>query len=382
MIRTAYCFLIFLLTTFIFPQLTQAQTDSTMNVQNMDDLTITKEEVGEWQDKGVYKYTLGNGRMTVEMTNFGGIISRIYAPDKDGNLENVVLGLETIPDYFTKNGPHLGAAVGRYANRIANGSFPLDGKMIEVTKNISPNHLHGGKEGFGKKVWDSEIFSNATEVGVKMHYISVDGEEGFPGTLDTWLTMSLTEDNKLIVKFESTTDKETIVNLTNHSYFNLNGITGDVRGHEMKIFADAYTPTDAGQITTGEILDVKNTAFDFTSVKNLGEQMDKLGRGFDENFITKRKNSPILKQIAWVREPETGRTMSVFSTAPGVQLYTANGFKNFAGADGKTYQAFWAFCLEPEAWPDSPNKPSFPSTRLSPGDKYIHEIVYEFGVEK
>jgi len=354
------------------------QLKSTMHSAN---LTIKTEKIGVRDAKEVFKYTLENGSMRVEMTNFGGILSRIVVPDKNGKSENVVLALEDISDYFTKNGPSLGAAVGRYANRISNASFPLDGKTIEVTKNIPPNHIHGGTIGFSKKVWDANTFSNAEEVGVKMHYISADGEEGFPGTLDTWLTMSLTTDNKLIVKFESTTDKKTIVNLTNHSYFNLNGIVGDVREHQLKIFADSYTPTDVAQITTGEVVEVKNTPFDFRSAKNLGEKIDELGRGFDENFVTKTKNSPDLIQIAWVKDPESGRTMNVFSTAPGVQLYTANGINDFAGADGKIYQPFWAFCLEPQAWPDSPNRPNFPSASLSPGEKYIHEIVYEFGVD-
>lgn len=337
--------------------------------------------MGAWDGKEVVKYTLDNGNMQVELTNYGGIISRIITPDKDGKLENVVLALETIPDYFTKNGPYLGAAVGRYANRIGKASFSLDGETYHITKNNGENTLHGGAKGFGVKVWDAETVYEENAIGVKMRYESVDGEEGFPGNLETTLWMVLTSNNELKLRFESTTDKKTVVNLTNHSYFNLSGITGDVLDHELQIFADAITPSGEGQIPTGEIKEVAGTPFDFQTPKNLGAQMDALGEGFDHNYVTKRANSDELKKIAIVKHPASGRVMEVFSTAPGVQLYTANHVRNFAGADGKTYQPHWALCLEPEAWPDSPNKPNFPSTSLAPGEKYVHEIVYKFGVE-
>ncbi|WP_205635745.1 aldose epimerase family protein [Algoriphagus ratkowskyi] len=344
-------------------------------------LEIRVEKVGAWDDKDVYKYTLDNGNMQVELTNYGGIISRIITPDKDGKLENVVLALETVPDYFTKNGPYLGAAVGRYANRIGKASFTLDGETFSITKNNGENTLHGGAKGFGVKVWNAETVSEKDAIGVKMIYESVDGEEGFPGNLTTTLWMALTTNNELKLRFESTTDKKTVVNLTNHSYFNLSGITGDVRDHELQIFADAITPAGAGQIPTGEIKAVAGTRFDFQTPKNLGAQLDALGEGFDHNYVTKRDNSDELKKIAIVKHSGSGRVMEVYSTAPGVQLYTANHVRNFAGADGKTYQPHWALCLEPEAWPDSPNKPNFPSTSLAPGEKYVHKIVYMFGVE-
>ena len=350
--------------------------------KDVSSLSITGEKVGTWEDKDVFHYTLQNGRMQVELTNYGGIISRIIVPDQNGKLENVVLALEEVPDYFTKNGPYLGAAVGRYANRIGGASFRLDGETFQITRNNGENTLHGGNKGFGVKVWKPEIYKIDDAVGVKMTYLSVDGEEGFPGNLETTLWMELTADNELKLRFESTTDKKTVVNLTNHSYFNLNGMTGDVRDHELQIFADAITPAGPGQIPTGEIKPVADTPFDFQTPKNLGAQLDALGEGFDHNYVTKRENSSELKKIAVVTHPESGRVMTVFSTAPGVQLYTANHVRNFAGADGKTYQPHWALCLEPEAWPDSPNKPSFPSTSLAPGGKYVHEIVYEFGIEQ
>ncbi|WP_296700955.1 aldose epimerase family protein [Algoriphagus sp.] len=340
------------------------------------------EKVGNWEGKDVFRYSLDNGFMQVEMTNFGGIISRIMVPDKDGNLENVVLALDSIPQYFTGNGPYLGAAVGRYANRISNASFELDGVKYDITKNIGENHLHGGKKGFGVKVWDqAEAYDSDNAIGVKMHYLSVDGEEGYPGNLDTWLYMELTSDNEIKVRFESTTDKKTIVNLTNHSYFNLGGINRDVKDHEVQIFADAYTAMNEQLITTGEVVDVEGTPFDFRTPKILGEQMDAIGGGFDHNFVTKRENTPDLKKIAKVKHPESGRVMEVYSTAPGVQFYNANGMRDFKGADGKVYQPFWAFCLEPQAWPDSPNKENFPSAALAPDEKYVHEIVFEFSVE-
>ncbi|PZX52014.1 aldose epimerase family protein [Algoriphagus chordae] len=359
----------------------QSQTKTTV-IQEGVSLSIKGEKVGTWVGQDVFHYTLDNGTMQVEMTNFGGVISRIYTPDKEGKLENVVLALETIPDYFTKNGPHLGAAIGRYANRIGSASFKLDGDTFHITKNNGENTLHGGTKDFGQKVWKPEIYKTDHAIGVKMYYLSVDGEEGFPGNLETTLWMELSSTNELKLRFESITDKKTVVNLTNHSYFNLSGITGDVRDHELQIFADAITPGGPGQIPTGEIKAIAGTPFDFQTPKNLGAQLDALGEGFDHNYVTKRENSSELKKIAIVKHPDSGRVMEVYSTAPGVQLYTSNHMKDFAGADGKFYQPHWALCLEPEAWPDSPNKPSFPSTTLAPGEKYVHEIVYEFGVEK
>ncbi|MEB2784291.1 aldose epimerase family protein [Algoriphagus persicinus] len=357
-----------------------AQTKSTVIHEELS-LSIKEEKVATWDGKDVFKYTLENGKMQVELTNYGGIISRIITPDKEGKLENVVLALENVEDYFTKNGPYLGAAVGRYANRIGKASFTLDEETFYITKNNGENTLHGGAKGFGVKVWSPEVYKNDYAVGVKMTYLSVDGEEGFPGNLMTTLWMELTSANELKLRFESTTDKKTVVSLTNHSYFNLSGISGDVRDHELQIFAEAITPSGPGQIPTGEVKSVAGTAFDFQTPKNLGAQLDALGEGFDHNYVTKRVNSSELKKIAIVKHPATGRTMEVFSTAPGVQLYTANHLSDFAGADGKTYQPHWAFCLEPEAWPDSPNKPTFPSSSLAPGEKYVHEIVYKFGVD-
>ncbi|MEN2282457.1 aldose epimerase family protein [Algoriphagus sp. SE2] len=340
------------------------------------------EKIGQWEGKDVFKYSLDNGFMEVEMTNFGGIISRIITPDKEGNMENVVLALDSIPQYYTGNGPYLGAAVGRYANRISNASFELDGVKYDITKNIGENHLHGGKKGFGVKVWDqAEPYDSEDAIGVKMHYLSEDGEEGYPGNLDTWLFMELTSDNEIKVRFESTTDKKTVVNLTNHSYFNLGGIKRDVKDHEVQIFADAYTDVDGQSIPTGDLINVEGTPFDFRIPKNLGEQMEANGGGFDHNFVTKKENSSDLQKIAKVKHPESGRVMEVYSTAPGVQFYTSNGMRNFKGADGKVYQPFWAFCLEPQAWPDSPNKANFPSAALALGEKYVHEIVFEFSVE-
>ena len=346
-------------------------------------LEMKAEKVGEWEGKDVFKYSLDNGFMQVEMTNFGGIISRIIVPDKNGNAENVVLALDSIPQYFTGNGPYLGAAVGRYANRISNASFELDGVKYEVTKNIGENHLHGGKKGFGVKVWDqAETYDADGAIGVKMHYLSEDGEEGYPGNLDTWLYMELTPENEIKIRFESTTDKKTIVNLTNHSYFNLGGMDRDVKDHLVQINADAYTAMNEQLITTGEVVPVEGTPFDFRTPKVLGEQMEAIGGGFDHNFTTKKENSSELQEIAMVKHPESGRFLQVYSTAPGVQFYNANGMRNFKGAEGKVYQPFWAFCLEPQAWPDSPNKPNFPTAALAPGEKYVHEIVFKFGVEE
>lgn len=372
-----------LISTILFAcQSKTTEQEETKETKEMN-FDLKMEKVGSWEDKDVFKYTLDNGFMQVEMTNYGGIISRIMVPDKNGNVENVVLALDSIPQYFTGNGPYLGAAVGRYANRIGSASFMLDGEKIEVTKNLGENHLHGGKKGFGVKVWDqAEPIKSDSSIGVKMHYLSVDGEEGYPGNLETWLYMELTSENELKVRFESNTDKKTVVNLTNHSYFNLGGIKRDVKDHEVQIFSDSITELSDQLIPTGNLLAVEGTQFDFKDPKLLGQQMELNGGGFDHNYVTKNENSPELVKIAKVKHPESGRIMEVYSTAPGVQFFNANGLRDFKGADGKVYQPFWAFCLEPQAWPDSPNKSNFPSAALAPGEKYVHEIVYQFEIEK
>ena len=344
-------------------------------------LMLKVEKVAQILDQEIFKYTLDNGHMQVEMSNYGGLISRISVPDKDGKVENIALTLDSIPEFLTKPNPFFGATAGRVANRIGAAKFELNGKTYSLAPNNGPNTLHGGLEGFNKKVWQSEPYSNDSIVGVKMTYLSVDGEEGFPGNLTTTLWMELTSDNVLRIRFESETDQPTIVNLTNHTYFNLSGISGPVTDHVFQFNADAYSPIDEGLIPTGEIKDVTGTPFDFRDPKVLGDQITANGEGFDHNMIMKLTPGKEMKQFVHVVHPGSGRTMDMYSDNVGVQFYTANFLDNFAGAEGKTYDKYWGFCLESQNWPDAINKANFPSPILNPGEKYEHLIEYRFGIE-
>lgn len=345
-------------------------------------LMIKAEQVAEHAGQPVFQYILDNGTMQVEMSNFGGLITRIIVPDKNGNKENIALTFDTVEEYLTKDNPFFGATVGRVANRIGGAKFELDGKTYELAKNNGNNTLHGGNEGFNKKVWTPETYTNDSVVGVKMSYLSVDGEEGYPGNLQTTLWVELTTDNALRIRFESETDQKTILNLTNHTYFNLGGMKRDVQDHEFQFWADAYTPVDAELIPTGEIKDVTGTPFDFRTPKILGEQIAANGGGFDHNMVIKREPSDEMTHFVRVRHPESGRVMDMYSDNVGVQFYTGNFLEGFAGAEGKTYDKHWGFCLESQNWPDAIHHDNFPSPVLNPGEKYEHTIEYRFSVEK
>jgi aldose 1-epimerase len=316
------------------------------------------------------------------MSNYGGLITKIITPDKNGNLENITLTLDSVEDYLSKPNPFFGATAGRVANRIAKGKFELDGKTYTLAQNNGGNHLHGGVEGFNKKVWTPETYSNDSVIGVKMSYLSVDGEEGYPGNLETTLWMELSADNVLRIRFEARTDQKTIVNLTNHAYFNLGGMKRDVLDHEFRFWADAYTPIDGELIPTGEVKEVTGTPFDFRTPKTLGEQIAANGGGFDHNMIMKTERSAEMKHFVQVRHPESGRVMDMYSDNMGVQFYTGNFLSQFSGADGKIYDKHWGFCLESQNWPDAINHENFPSPILNPGEKYSHTIEYKFSVEK
>jgi len=345
-------------------------------------LMLKVEKVAQILDQDIFKYTLDNGHMQVEMSNYGGLISRISVPDKNGTIENIALTLDSIPEFLTKANPFFGATAGRVANRIGGAKFNLNGKTYLLAANNGPNTLHGGLEGFNKKVWDAEPYSNDSIVGVKMTYLSVDGEEGFPGNLSTTLWMELTLDNVLRIRFESETDQQTIVNLTNHTYFNLSGISGPVTDHVFQFNANAYTPVDEELIPTGEIKDVTGTPFDFREPKILGGQITANNGGFDHNMVMKLEKSSELIHFVKVVHPTSGRTLDMYSDNVGVQFYTANFLADFAGANAKTYDKHWGFCLESQNWPDAINKSNFPSPILNPGEKYEHLIEYRFGVEK
>jgi aldose 1-epimerase len=324
-------------------------------------------------------YTLINRNgLVAKITSYGTIITELHVPDKKGRLGDVVLGFDTLEQYL-KGHPYFGCTVGRYANRIAKGRFTLDGRTYKLAVNNGPNALHGGLQGFDKVVWKATPLKGA---GVKFTYTSVDGEEGYPGKVDATVVMALTDENELAIDYFARTTKPTPVNLTNHSYFNL-ACSGDIKGHKLALESDFYTPSDATNIPTGEIRSVSGTPFDFTKPKAMGSRFDVLGgkpQGYDHNYVL-RGGGRSLALAARVVEPKSGRVMEVLTTEPGIQLYTANWFDGtLAGKGGWVYQPHHAFCLETQHYPDSPNKPHFPTTVLRPGQIYRQTTVYRFGV--
>jgi aldose 1-epimerase len=332
--------------------------------------------------------TLKNAKgMEVHAIPYGGIITSIRVPDRTGKFDDVVLGFDNPDDYVKNNGPYMGVIVGRYANRIAKGSFELDGKTYKLATNNGSNHLHGGIKGFSKVVWQAEKFQNRNGVGVIFRYTSPDGEEGYPGTLKAQVTYTLNDRNELIVDYLATTDKPTLVNLTNHSYFNLTGGTRDVLDHEMQIDADRFTPIDRTSIPTGTLAPVQGTPFDFRKPTPIGarikqdDEQIRMGNGYDHNFVVNRKNNDLV-HAARVHDPLTGRILDVSTTEPGVQFYSSNFLDgSIKGKGGRAYTKNFAFCLETEHFPDSPNQPSFPSTVLRPGKEYRSRTVYAFSVD-
>jgi aldose 1-epimerase len=325
-------------------------------------------------------YELTNGRITAKVMTYGGIVTELNVPDRQGNAADVVLGFETLDAYIARN-PHFGALTGRVANRIAGASFTLDGKEYKLAANNGPNTLHGGKKGFDKVVWKAEDVSGPDGPAVKLTYVSPDGEEGFPGKLSVAVTYTVTQDDALKIDYSATTDKPTLVNLTNHSYFNLAGQTGGtILDHEMMIAADQYTAADDAYIPTGELKSVQGTPLDFTSPKALGARIAQIKGepgGYDHNYVIRPdKRSPAL--AARVREPSSGRVMEVFTTEPGVQLYTGNFLDGSVMGKGVVYKKHTGFCLETQHFPDSPHHPEFPSIVLLPGATYKTTTIYKF----
>lgn len=355
----------------------------------MNGATITSEPFGTVEGQTVELYTLTNANgMEVKIMTYGGIVQSIRVPDRDGTMANVALGFDNLDDYVTSN-PYFGCITGRYANRIARGTFTLEGERYFLALNNGPNHLHGGDKGFDKYVWSAEEINDAEGVGLTLSRTSPDGEEGYPGTLDVEVTYRLTEANELRIDYLATTDAATIVNLTNHSYFNLAGEdSGSTYGHELQLMASNYTPTDATAIPTGEIAPVAGTPFDFTEPHPIGERIRDasseqivLGRGYDHNFVLDRESPDDTSLIlaARVQEPESGRTMEVYTTEPGIQFYSGNYLDGtLVGPGGSVYRQGDGFALETQHYPDSPNQPSFPSTELQPGEEYTSTTVYAF----
>ncbi|GEJ43944.1 aldose epimerase family protein [Chryseobacterium sp. ON_d1] len=336
----------------------------------------------------IKKYTLTNKNgMKVEVINFGGIITSLTAPDRNGKYEDVVLGFTKPEGYFDGNPYYFGALIGRYGNRIANAKFSLEGKAYEIDKNDGPNSLHGGKEGFHTRFWNIEAVKNAKFPTLKLSYTSADGEEGYPGKLTTTVFYTLTDDNALEISYEAETDKPTVVNLTQHSYFNLSGnFTTTITDHELQINADHFLPVNETLIPTGEQKAVKGTPFDFTVSKAIGKDISaeddqlKKGKGYDHNWILNGKG---MRSIAKVYHQGTGRLMEVFTDEPGVQFYSGNFLDGkFDTKTGGKNEFRTGFCLETQHFPDSPNRPSFPSTELKPGQKYHSKTIYKFSVKK
>lgn len=327
--------------------------------------------------------TLRNSNgIEVDVISYGGIITRLIVPDANGRPGDIVLGLDTLEDYVASN-PYFGAIIGRYGNRIAGGRFTLDGETYQLDTNDGDNHLHGGLEGFDKKNWDTDTFVTGTSAGVVLSLISPDGDQGYPGTLEARVTYELTDENELDMRFSATTDKPTIVNMTQHSYFNLAG-SGDILGHELSINADTFTPVGAGLIPTGELRPVVDGPFDFREAKAIGrdigaddEQMA-LGLGYDHNFVLPDHPDDELVLAARVTDPASGRVLDVLTVEPGVQFYSGNFLDGSLEGKGRVYAYRSGFCLEPQHYPDSPNQPDFPSTVLMPGEDYETRIVYRF----
>lgn len=330
-------------------------------------------------------YTLANSKgMEAAITTYGARVVSLKVPDRSGKAADVVLGFDALDGYQQRN-PYFGAIVGRYGNRIAKGHFTLNGVEYTLARNNGENHLHGGLVGFDKVVWKAREVSASGGQGLELSYRSKDGEEGYPGNLSVTVTYTLTDASELRIDYAATTDKDTVLNLTNHSYFNLAGAgDGDVLGHQVTINADRYTPVDAGLIPTGELRSVEGTPFDFRQPHAIGERINgddeqlKVGKGYDHNFAINGE-AGTLRPAARVVEPRSGRVMDVLTTQPGMQFYTGNYLDGtLKGKGGKTYGQRYGFCMETQHFPDSPNQPSFPAVVLKPGEQYRTTTVYRF----
>ncbi len=346
-------------------------------------MKIQKQRFGTLKDgREVLEYTLSNdNNMSVKLITYGGIISQLHCSDANGSIDDIVLGFDDLQAYLGEH-PYFGAIIGRYGNRIAKGKFVLEGKQYTLVQNNGANNLHGGNEGFDKKLWKvEEEINNPNKVGVRLSYLSPDMEEGFPGNLKVHVTYLLDKENQLKITYEATTDKTTHVNLTNHSYFNLAGQgRGDIYNHEVEIYASKYTEPDENLIPKG-IVNVEGTDLDFRNRHKIGERIENIdGGGYDHNYVLDayKKDAPFL--AAKVFEPNSQRIMEVYTTEPGVQFYTGNFIPDLQGKNGKKYHKHAGLCLETQHFPDSPNQPDFPTTVLKLGEKYTQTTIYKFSI--
>ncbi|HEY0321773.1 MAG TPA: aldose epimerase family protein [Pyrinomonadaceae bacterium] len=353
-------------------------------------VNIKQEPFGKMPDgTAVTLYTLTNqSGIEARIMTYGGIVVSLKVPDRNGKLNDVVLGYDNLDGYIKNNSPYFGALIGRYGNRIAKGRFTLDGVEYKLAQNNGENHLHGGIRGFDKVVWQASTVKRGGGAALKLTYLSKDGEEGYPGNLSVAVIYTLTNQNELKIEYSATTDKATVLNLTNHSYFNLAGAgASDILSHEVMINADRFTPVDKGLIPTGALAVVKGTPMDFTIPTTIGSRIGQnyeqliFGGGYDHNWVL-NKNRKSLRLAARVYERTTGRVMEVYTTEPGMQFYTGNFLDGtITGKGGKVYEKRYGFCMETQHFPDSPNKRNFPSTLLRPGQKYSQTTVYKFSAK-
>jgi aldose 1-epimerase len=348
--------------------------------------SIMKQDFGNVDGKPVYLFTMKNKNgITIRITNYGGIITSILVPDKNGRFGDIVLGYDSLKGYLEAT-PYFGAIVGRYANRIAKGQFTLDGKTFKLAVNNGNNSLHGGIKGFDKVVWEAAESSDTSVASLILTYLSKDGEEGYPGNLSVKVTYTLTNNDEFRTLIEATTDKATPVNLCNHSYFNLSECDTNILGHLLTINADRFTIVNDELIPTGELRPVTGTPMDFTSPHIIGQRIDKVPGappgGYDHNYVLIKKTGELCL-ASKLEDPKTGRILEIFTTQPGIQFYSGNFLDGtITGKGGKNYQKHSGLCLETQHFPDSPNQDGFPNTILRPGEKYSETTLYKFGVFK
>ncbi|HYH14021.1 MAG TPA: aldose epimerase family protein [Flavisolibacter sp.] len=393
--KTAFAFIVFIYTC-IATSCTNSESGQTTQTVNTnenkaDTSTITLPDRRNFQDtvdgKSTDLFVLKNSKgMALAITNYGGRFVGLLVPDKEGKQRDIVVGFKSLDEFINSTEAYFGATIGRFGNRIAKGKFSLDGKEYTLFTNNGPNTLHGGKKGFQAVVWDARQLNDST---LELTYLSKDGEEGFPGNLNVKVTYGLTANNEVTMNYEATTDKKTIVNLTNHAFFNLNGEgSGTINNHLLQINADQYTPVDSTLIPTGKLEAVTGTPFDFTKPTAIGSRIDtinnvqlKYGKGYDHNFVLRGGKGTAMKQAATIVGDQSGIVMDVYTQEPGLQFYggnfmqSQNTLKSGSKDDFRT-----AFCLETQHYPDSPNQPSFPSTVLNPGQTYKTSSIYKFSV--
>jgi aldose 1-epimerase len=345
-------------------------------------MEIVREQFGYGRrGEKIFRYTLKNDNgVTIKITNYGAIITAIETPDKHGNKENIAIGFHTLADYlsdfYIDHCPYLGAVCGRYANRIGRGKFTLNGKEYTLATNDGANHLHGGLTGFDKVVWVPKKFAKPNEVGVEMKYRALHMEEGYPGNVDITVVYSLNHKNELHIDYKATTDQTTVINLTNHTYFNLAG-KGQIFNHELQINARKRTVNDHEAIPTGEMTEVSGSEYDFTAPAKIADKIGKLPIGYDLNYVL--NSSGKLSKAAVVSEENSGRRLEVYTTEPGLQFYTGYYMPEMTGACGEQLSQYCGLALETQHFPDSPNRPQFPSTLLNPGETFKSKTVYKFG---